>query len=86
MRRASNLAVYLARNEAEKNVFKTINPRSVEIYQMARQMKRANQDVIGREVENMELGDEKKMNAGESGKAKSMGSGLSLYVLKKSGK
>ena len=44
---AFNLAMHLARNEAEKNVFETINRRFVEVYRIAKQMRRDNQDVIG---------------------------------------
>ena len=39
-KRASNLAVRLAKKEAEKDVFKIFNPRSVEVYQMAKKMRR----------------------------------------------
>ena len=46
-KRASNLAVYIAKTDAEKIAFKEINPRSVEIYRLAKQMRRENQDVIG---------------------------------------
>ena len=46
-KRASNLAVHIAKTDAEKIVFKQINPRSVEIYRLAKQMRRENQDVIG---------------------------------------
>ena len=46
-KRASNLAVHIAKTDAEKIAFKQINPRSVEIYQLAKQMRRENQDVIG---------------------------------------
>ena len=42
-KRASNLA----KTDAEKIAFKQINPRSVEIYRLAKQMRRENQDVIG---------------------------------------
>ena len=47
VKRASNLAVHLAKTDAEKIAFKKINPRSVEIYRLAKQMRRENQDVIG---------------------------------------
>ena len=46
-KRASNLAVHIAKTDAEKIAFKKINPRSVEIYRLAKQMRRKNQDVIG---------------------------------------
>ena len=46
-KRASNLAVHITKTDAEKIAFKQINPRSVEIYQMTKQMRRENQDVIG---------------------------------------
>ena len=46
-KRASNLAVHIAKTDAEKIAFKQINPSSVEIYQLAKQMRRDNQDVIG---------------------------------------
>ena len=45
-KRASNLAVHIAKTDAEKIAFKKINPRSVEIYRLAKQMRRENQDVI----------------------------------------
>ena len=48
-KRASNLAVHKAKTDAERISFKKINPRSVEIYQLAKQMRRENQDVIGDE-------------------------------------
>ena len=38
-KRASNLAVHIAKTDAEKIVFKQINPRSVEIYRLAKQMR-----------------------------------------------
>ena len=46
-KRASNLAVHITKTDAEKIAFKKINPRSVEIYRLAKQMRRENQDVIG---------------------------------------
>ena len=46
-KRASNLAVHIAKTDVEKIAFKQINPRSVEIYRLAKQMRRKNQDVIG---------------------------------------
>ena len=46
-KRASNLAVHLARNKAEKNVFKKVNPRPVKVYRKAKQRRRDNQNVIG---------------------------------------
>ena len=46
-KRASNLAVHIAKSDAEKIAFKQINPKSVEIYRLAKQMRRENQDVIG---------------------------------------
>ena len=46
-KRASNLAVHIAKTDAEKLAFKQINLRSVEIYRLAKQMRRENQDVIG---------------------------------------
>ena len=46
-KRAFNLAVHIAKTDAEKIAFKQINPRSVEIYRLAKQMRRENQDVIG---------------------------------------
>ena len=50
-KRASNLAVHIAKSDAEKIAFKQINPRSVEIYRPAKQMRRENQDVIGEKVD-----------------------------------
>ena len=46
-KRASNLAVHIAKTHAEKIAFKKTNARSVEIYRLAKQMRRENQDVIG---------------------------------------
>ena len=46
-KRASNLAIHIAKTDAEKIAFKKINPRSVEIYRLAKQMRRENQDIIG---------------------------------------
>ena len=46
-KRASNLAVHIAKTDAEKIAFKKINPKSVEIYRLAKQMRRENRDVIG---------------------------------------
>ena len=46
-KRASNLAVHITKTDAEKIAFKQINPRSVEIYRLAKQMRQKNQDVIG---------------------------------------
>ena len=46
-KRALNLAVHIAKTDAEKIAFKKINSRSVEIYRLAKQMRRENQDVIG---------------------------------------
>ena len=45
-KRASNFAVHIAKTDAEKIAFKQINPRSVEIYRLAKQIRRENQDVI----------------------------------------
>ena len=38
-KRASNLAVHIAKTDAEKIAFKKINSRSVEIYRLAKQMR-----------------------------------------------
>ena len=46
-KRASNLAVHIAKTDAENIAFKQINPRFVEIYRLAKQMQRKNEDVIG---------------------------------------
>ena len=46
-KRAFNLAVHITKTDAEKIAFKKINPRSVEIYRLAKQMRRESQDVIG---------------------------------------
>ena len=46
-KRASNLAVHIAKTDAEKIALKIINPRSVEIYRLAKQMRQENHDVIG---------------------------------------
>ena len=45
-KRASNLVVHIAKIDVEMIAFKKINPRSVEIYRLAKQMRRENQDVI----------------------------------------
>ena len=44
---ASNRVVHIAKTDAEKIAFKKIIPRSVEVYRLAKQMRRENQDVIG---------------------------------------
>ncbi|MES9950785.1 MAG: endonuclease/exonuclease/phosphatase family protein, partial [Candidatus Thiodiazotropha sp.] len=46
-KRASNLAVHHARSEAEKVALQKIDPRSADIYRLAKQMRRDNQDVTG---------------------------------------
>ena len=46
-KRTSNLAVHIAKTDAEKIAFKQINPRSVEIFRLAKQLRRENQDIIG---------------------------------------
>ena len=46
-KRASNRAVYHAKNEAEKVALQKIDPRSVDVYRLAKQMRRDNQDVMG---------------------------------------
>ena len=46
-KRASNLTVHIAKTDAENIAFKKINTRSVEIYRLAKQVRRENQDVIG---------------------------------------
>ncbi|XP_014670792.1 PREDICTED: uncharacterized protein LOC106811605 [Priapulus caudatus] len=40
-------AVYHAKSEAEKTVFANIDPKSPDIYRIANQMRRENQDVVG---------------------------------------
>ena len=46
-KRTSNLAVHIAKTDVEKIALKQINSRSVEIYRLAKQMRRENQDLIG---------------------------------------
>ena len=46
-KRASNRAVYHAKNEAEKVALQKIDPRSADVYRLAKQMRRDNQDVMG---------------------------------------
>ena len=46
-KRASNRAVYHAKNEAEKVALQKIDPRSADVYRLAKQMRRDNQDLMG---------------------------------------
>ena len=46
-KRTSNRAVHQARSEAEKVALQKIDPRSGDVYQLAKQMRRDNQDVMG---------------------------------------
>ena len=46
-KRTSNRAVHQARSEAEKVALQKIYPRSGDVYQLAKQMRRDNQDVMG---------------------------------------
>ena len=46
-KRTSNRAVHQARSEAEKVAVQKIDPRSGDVYRLARQMRRDNQDVMG---------------------------------------
>ena len=46
-KRTSNRAVHQARSEAEKVALQKIDPRSGDVYRLAKQMRRDNQDVIG---------------------------------------
>ena len=46
-KRTSNRAVYQARSEAEKVALQKIDPRSEDVYRLARQMRPGNQDVMG---------------------------------------
>ena len=44
---ASNRAVHEAKNEAEKVALQKIDPKSADIYRLAKQMRCDNQDVMG---------------------------------------
>ena len=46
-KRTSNRAVHQARSEAEKVALQKIDPRSGDVYQLAKQIRRDNQDVMG---------------------------------------
>ena len=46
-KRTSNPAVHQARSEAEKVALQKIDPRSGDVYRLAKQMRRDNQDVMG---------------------------------------
>ena len=46
-KRASNRAVHEAKSEAEKVALQKIDPKSADIYRLAKQMRRDNQDVMG---------------------------------------
>ena len=46
-KRASNNAVHVAKSEAEKVALQKIDPKSADIYRLAKQMRRDNQDVMG---------------------------------------
>ena len=46
-KRTSNHAVHQARNEAKKVALQKIDPRSGDVYRLAKQMRRDNQDVMG---------------------------------------
>ena len=46
-KRTSNRAVHQARSEAEKIALQKIDPRSGDVYRLAKQMRRDNQDVMG---------------------------------------
>ena len=46
-KRTSNRAVHQARSEAEKVVLQKIDPRSEDVYRLAKQMRHDNQDVMG---------------------------------------
>ncbi len=67
-KRAARHAVYHARHQAEKAMFENINPRSSEVYHLAKQMRRENVDVVGdKPVKNdageMSISDEDKQKA-----------------------
>ena len=47
-KRASNRAVHEAKSEAEKVALQKIDPKSADIYRLAKQMRRDNQDVMGK--------------------------------------
>ena len=46
-KRESNRAVYHAKNEAQKVALQKVDPRSADVYRLAKQMRRYNQDVMG---------------------------------------
>ena len=46
-KRTSNRAVHQARSEAEKVALQKLDPRSGDVYRLAKQMRRDNQDVLG---------------------------------------
>ena len=46
-KRASNCAVHLTKSEAEKVALQKIDPKSADIFHLAKQMRRDNQDVMG---------------------------------------
>ena len=67
-KRISNRAVFHAKNEAEKAAFDNIDPKSADIFRLAKQLKRDKQDVCGEKpVKNdageMSLDDESKKSA-----------------------
>ena len=68
-KRNARHAVHHARQEADKNVFKNIDPKSSEVYGLANQFRRANADVVGdKSVKNdageMSMSEDSKQNAG----------------------
>ena len=46
-KRAAKQAVYHAKSDARKAIMEDINPKSADIYKLAKQMRRDNQDVVG---------------------------------------
>ena len=59
-KRTSNRAVHQARSEAEKVALQKIDPRSGDVYRLAKQMRRDNQDVMGEKpVSEVEVGNKK---------------------------
>ena len=49
-KRTSNRAVHQARSEAEKVALQKIDPRSGDVYRLAKQMRGDNQDVMGEKL------------------------------------
>ena len=66
-KRLSNRAVYLAKSAAEKATFDEIDPNGTDIYRLANQMRRENQDVTGEKPVRNDAGE---LSLDEEGKQK----------------